>query len=142
MKEPTLVLGFFVSDDINNIAYVKEKIMGIKVRRKGQTYNHLTILEDDYSGNHVLCRCNLCGSATRIRQNNVVSGHKKSCGCHRRTHPMSKTSTYSFWNSMRRRCDDRNRPNYACSYCPSTVINSRLVLTKKPSQLLTSSSFH
>lgn len=48
--------------------------------RKGQTFNQLTILENAKSRDKVLCRCS-CGVEKRIRQNDVVVGGVKSCGC-------------------------------------------------------------
>ncbi len=57
------------------------------------------------------CKCD-CGNICLVRQNRLVHGRTRSCGCLRKdsniqnktTHGMSKTSLYNAWNSMKRRC--------------------------------------
>lgn len=57
------------------------------------------------------CGCS-CGKAATIRQDHLMSGNTKSCGClapkhggcaRRRKHPL-----YYIWNAMRGRCINRN----------------------------------
>ena len=63
------------------------------------------------------CLCD-CGNITKVRGNNLRSGAVKSCGCRRSrikptmTHNMSKTSLYSRWALIKRRCDSPNYPSY------------------------------
>jgi hypothetical protein len=92
---------------------------------RGQQYGLLTVFE--YKGKtsgsrpeHIwLCICK-CGKQKTIRQNNLRSGHTKSCGCQihevnkklKTTHGMKYTSTYSSWCQMKARCCVKNNPSY------------------------------
>lgn len=68
-----------------------------------------------------LCRCD-CGSVLLVRQDHMLSGNTRSCGCSsgnytgsRRTHGMTGTTTYVVWCRMRSRClieSDAAYPNY------------------------------
>jgi hypothetical protein len=57
------------------------------------------------------CRCD-CGEHKTVRQNNLRSGHTKSCGCHMRAqtskankkHGFARTPTYTCWRNMKSRC--------------------------------------
>ncbi len=66
-----------------------------------------------------LCQC-ICGTTKEIRSDHLKSGITKSCGCQRpalvataqTTHGHSKTSAYSRWMNMRRRCLDPRHQAY------------------------------
>lgn len=68
------------------------------------------------------CLCD-CGNANTLNTNVLLSGISRSCGCfqiearidNNTTHDQSKTSEYSAWQNMKRRCDNvssRSYPNY------------------------------
>lgn len=50
----------------------------------GKTYNSLTALvfddPDQHGRIHVVCRC-VCGKLRRVRQDRLLSGETRSCGC-------------------------------------------------------------
>jgi|SRR5580658_419601 hypothetical protein len=50
----------------------------------GQEFNRLQVMRDDGTRVpkriHWICRC-VCGHETRAFTNDLISGHKKSCGC-------------------------------------------------------------
>lgn len=62
-----------------------------------------------------------CGHRKTARQDHLVSGRTKSCGCLvgyvssalHITHGRSRTTEYSTWASMKQRCLDPNRDAYA-----------------------------
>jgi len=62
-------------------------------------------------------RCD-CGSVVEKSLSDVVSGRVKSCGCYQKKHPggykhgWRHTPTYTSWNAMRSRCNDKSNPNY------------------------------
>lgn len=66
------------------------------------------------------CLCD-CGCTKVVRQNNLRSGHTKSCGCHMRKvnkavhtkHGMKRSSTYTSWCQMKARCHSPNSTSYA-----------------------------
>lgn len=94
----------------------------------GQRFNKLLVLR--FVGKagkrrYFLCRCD-CGVETVGRIDQIMSGHKKSCGCDRTgkgagirngnyKHGMRKSAEYGSWLSMRRRCADTTHPKY-CDY--------------------------
>jgi len=83
----------------------------------GQKYGLLTVVSkkgrsDGLRPEHLwFCLCD-CGNTAIVRQNNLRSGHTKSCGCHMRevnktlhtVHGMKKSSTYTTWCQMKARC--------------------------------------
>ncbi len=62
-----------------------------------------------------VCRC-VCGNEKTIRQDNLRSGHAKSCGClmsvGRKTHGKHKTPIYMVWQSMISRCECKKSHSY------------------------------
>jgi hypothetical protein len=82
---------------------------------KPMTYGRLTVLAEvrRHSRPYWVCRCE-CGVEKEISRRSVTSGMTRSCGClnaevrkaHRRTHGMSRTSTYQVWLNMVNRCID------------------------------------
>lgn len=65
------------------------------------------------------CRCD-CGNMVVVHQQNLVSGHSKSCGCfnaevtgkRNRTHGDTKTRIYRIWHDMMYRCYSENHKSY------------------------------
>lgn len=87
----------------------------------GHRYGLLTVLErvgkSAGKSPEVLWRCACaCGETTVVRQNNLRSGHTKSCGCEMRaataainkTHGRSHSKPYIAWRNMRSRCHNPN----------------------------------
>lgn len=66
------------------------------------------------------CLCD-CGNEIITQARNLRSGDTVSCGCVRKSnltegnvkHGMSKSRLYRTWRSMKRRCTDKHRMNYA-----------------------------
>lgn len=96
------------------------------VRRRdltGQRFGRLTVLafhSVDKSRNvRWACRCD-CGVEKVIQKAALVSGSQISCGCAKREHLLSMTTThgqsvvgsgaYKSWREMHQRCRNRNRP--------------------------------
>ncbi len=87
----------------------------------GLKFNRLTVISQDgvyysdkekkYPRQLLFCRCE-CGNTKVIRQEHVVSGATKSCGCLQKervrevrgTHCLSRTREYTIWNMMVQRC--------------------------------------
>lgn len=75
------------------------------------------------SGFYWAAECD-CGSPVVVRADHLRRGKIRSCGCfnaeqtrqrnatHGNTRGYDRTSTYSTWLSMRRRCDDPTDPDY------------------------------
>lgn len=66
-----------------------------------------------------LCRCD-CGNLKIIRNNNLISGRTKSCGCLNKevaskrnsTHGMANSKIYETWCNIKKRCENSNNDNY------------------------------
>lgn len=65
-----------------------------------------------------LCKCD-CGNEAVVLADRITGGRTQSCGCLLRgrknnlKHGMMRTSEYSIWTQMRRRCSDPKISNYA-----------------------------
>lgn len=65
-----------------------------------------------------LCLCD-CGNKVTVQKYKLTSGHSRSCGCLLKDinkshgHGMSDTGAYKSWMSMRRRCLNPKREDYA-----------------------------
>jgi hypothetical protein len=86
----------------------------------GQRFNYLTVIGRDSltkKGQVIWkCRCD-CGNITRGIGNQLRNGRKKSCGCKtdrsfNKTHGMSKTRIYREWQSMKKRCNNKDNYDY------------------------------
>lgn len=89
----------------------------------GDKYNRLTAIsengKDKYGRLLFLFKCD-CGNEYSGRGTNVKNGYTKSCGCLQREnfksnvtkHGMSDTLLYSKWQSMKKRCSDKNYHAY------------------------------
>lgn len=82
----------------------------------GSVYNKLTVLE--FAGNtkggdsRWLCRCE-CGNTTTASRGDLRKESIKSCGCHRaKARGMCKSTEYTSWKEMKRRCYNPNYPDY------------------------------
>lgn len=93
----------------------------------GKVFSRLTVL--DYFPGHgkcraaFLCKCE-CGKTKTIKASGVIQGKTKSCGCfaieirskvhtfHGCNRPGKRTTEYSSWASMRRRCETPSCRSY------------------------------
>lgn len=88
----------------------------MKIDISGARFGRLVVIKRDGSdrtGKNAawLTKCD-CGNTLRVTTNRLRGGRTKSCGClskettgnRARTHGMSKTSIYSSWQHMIRRC--------------------------------------
>lgn len=89
---------------------------------KGMVFGKLTVLEDIRDKYH-MCKCECsCPEHTIkiIRACHLMSGATVDCGCgtHERLsksstkHGLKGTTIYKRWSTMRRRCYDKNYPEY------------------------------
>lgn len=84
----------------------------------GQSFNQLTVIKH-VQGTKWLCMCD-CGKRVERSSLDIRTGKVKSCGCEKSkllskaktTHGMTRTATYRSWLSMRRRCYDKDHPQY------------------------------
>ena len=76
-----------------------------------QVFGRLTAVEylgrDMWSKHVWRCVCD-CGRNTVATTRDLTTGHSKSCGCGRKTHGLSGSSTYQSWRSMWKRTTDAN----------------------------------
>ena len=95
----------------------------------GDTFGRLEVLENlgmfydegKAARNMTLVLCS-CGESNpfQVRQQALVSGNTKSCGClqkeivsdYAKTHGMSNTSAYGSWQKLRYRCDSPKDPRW------------------------------
>lgn len=70
-----------------------------------------------------LCRCD-CGGKATVPSSSLTSGNTRSCGCihseqvaagnrARATHGSGRSRLYGVWHSMKQRCYDKARKDYA-----------------------------
>lgn len=95
----------------NNIDEYKEKklwnltVVGLDPKYIGKTYN----------ANKWIFQCD-CGNTFSASPSRVLSGHKKSCGCRKKTvrstHGAGKDPFYITWWGMMRRCYHKENQNY------------------------------
>lgn len=57
------------------------------------------------------CTCS-CGVKKQVRHSHLKSGQTKSCGCSWTKHGLSYDPVYKLWESMIRRCNDKNHRAY------------------------------
>lgn len=90
----------------------------------GQTFGRLIVLSFAHMRGNARwhCRC-ICGTEVIVASGHLRSGHTRSCGClhkemiaskatHGHTREYRPTSTYRSWQSMKKRCEDKNAINY------------------------------
>ena len=86
----------------------------------GQRFGYLTIIKKAGKNKSDkilwLCKCD-CGKLKIIQGASLKSGRTKSCGClrkkgARRTHGFKHTRLYCIWQGIKKRCLNKNTPNY------------------------------
>jgi hypothetical protein len=83
----------------------------------GSKFERLTVIEwlPRQKDRIYLCQCE-CGNVTRTREQALLRGESKSCGClndaRKVTHGMSNHPLYTTWGSFRNRCRNPNHPDY------------------------------
>jgi len=90
-----------------------------KINCTGKTYGRLKVLSEctkiKGKKRKVLCLC-CCGNKTLVYLGHLSAGRTKSCGCLRKemltTHGKRKTQEYEVWINMKRRCFNKNVPEY------------------------------
>lgn len=94
--------------------------------RVGERYGRLTVVS--YAGKTTSgvilwnCVCD-CGNNATVRQNNLLSGGTKSCGCMSSRHTIAERTKkhgisdrhpiYVSWIGMKERCHNPNNPSYS-----------------------------
>ena len=86
----------------------------------GQTFGNLTVLglsliprKGPNQKPIYICKCS-CGKVVELKEHELISGHKKSCGCLHRKYVLSmKGRLYETWKNMRRRCNDQRNNRWA-----------------------------
>ena len=68
----------------------------------GEMFKHPTRKERMYK-----CLCE-CGTSKDVKHNHLLNEKTKSCGCSWTTHGMSNSNEYRVWDSMVRRCHNKN----------------------------------
>lgn len=99
----------------------KEMDSAYKLDLTGSKYGKLTVVEragkDDKKDSLWLCKCD-CGNTKIVKQNYLMGGHTRSCGCLRKDaakiqkhysgkyerHGMSKTRIYHIYYTIKSRC--------------------------------------
>lgn len=92
----------------------------------GAQFSRFVVLAPSTRKKYFLCKCS-CGSQKEVRQDHLLSGKTKSCGCLGRElasariskvhaaaikHGASTTRAYSTWHSMRQRCENPNSRHF------------------------------
>jgi hypothetical protein len=72
----------------------------------GEAFKHPKRGERMYS-----CVCE-CGTTKDVKHVHLAAGKTKSCGCSWTTHGMSYSKEYRIWDSMIRRCHNKNHHAY------------------------------
>ncbi|MFP9515630.1 AP2 domain-containing protein [Pectobacterium brasiliense] len=97
-----------------------ENIETHKKYKNGETYNALTIINDDAGrtkgGDRLVeCKC-LCGKKIKTRCSYLGNGHTKTCGCLNGTktkkHGMYKSKEYRAWVGINRACHNPKAAHY------------------------------
>lgn len=94
----------------------------------GEKFNRLTVVGFHHKTRHhnfYECRCE-CGNYKIVRQQHLLHGNIKSCGCYNRekssqamknnqlnrTHGLAKTRIYKIWLAMKARVNNPNHHSY------------------------------
>lgn len=78
-------------------------------------YGYWTVLVKSSRPRYILCEC-VCGRRKEIFDTALRRGKSKSCGCMKQqllgNTGASSTRTYSVYHNMKKRCLNKNTPNY------------------------------
>lgn len=91
----------------------------------GNQYGRLLVIKKDNNykkhRSYWICKCS-CGNFKIVRQDHLLNGDTKSCGCLEKenlkkiefkpSHGQTHTHLYYVWNSMRQRCTNKNTESY------------------------------
>ena len=89
----------------------------------GRTFGRLTVICFDHIDlrheSNWLCKCD-CGNETVVTRDRLLRGVTRSCGCYHRdrtiecntTHGLRNTKIYNVWDTMIRRCENKNNQRY------------------------------
>lgn len=82
---------------------------------RGKSYGRLTVVEvAGKQGGQLLwlCQCE-CGNLTKVTGGDLRRGTTVSCGCYRKSAGgMIGSTEYRTWKEMKRRCYNKNNPDY------------------------------
>lgn len=82
----------------------------------GRKFSKLTVIElIGISNHHALWKCVCeCGNVREVASDKLTLGNTRSCGCtnNRKVHGLSKSPTYSSWQSMIARCTNPSNPSF------------------------------
>lgn len=85
----------------------------------GQRFGRLKVIGFSHRNHHSFwnCICD-CGGVSVVDRSNLKNRNTKSCGCLRKeisptkTHGLSRTPLHRAWESMKRRCNNKNDTGY------------------------------
>jgi hypothetical protein len=95
--------------------------MGKQILPQDKFGNWTVLGKGRAAGKHRLVRVQCdCGTVREIQRASLINGRSKSCGCLfsekislvNTKHGMTNTSTYRSWQSMNKRCTNKNDPMY------------------------------
>lgn len=88
----------------------------------GKQFGRWTVIEKISNTKPVkwACRCE-CGTTKEVYAQALTRGTSRSCGCYRKeflsdlktVHTKKPTKLYNVWNTMRRRCDNKNVKSFS-----------------------------
>jgi len=96
--------------------------MGKTIDLSGQRFGRLLVISRDQNKGKQsgwLCLCD-CAKTTVIAASSLKNGLSKSCGCYRNEisskratkHSMAESQEYGIWQAMKRRCNNKNNPDF------------------------------
>ena len=97
--------------------------MGFKNDLTGKVFGRLTVIEFSHNGSnwsvYWKCRCS-CGAYIVVRNNNLLSGNTKSCGCQKldssramcTVHNLRRHPLYNVWAAIKQRCNNPQDKNF------------------------------
>ena len=97
----------------------------------GQRFGRFTVL-GHVAGTKWRCVCD-CGTEVAVAKNSLLTGRSKSCGCYRREHTISISTTHGMtgkpvhytWKGMHQRCYNPNSGSYKDYGAKGVVICDR-----------------
>ena len=91
--------------------------MGTFLNLRSRTFGSLKVIRPTNkkeNGSIIwLCKCK-CGNLHKISSRKLMSGFAYSCGCSNKNEKHNKTNTteYISWSAMKKRCYNKNDPQY------------------------------